>query len=199
MKKVLDIPFISQIDSVSDIDWKEKACGVACLAMVIAFYEKKDRDINDFIALGEQIDAYSEEESGWYHSGLCRIANIYGYTAWRRKWLLSKTDIDIFTKEGRTKADNDAYNEQSLREGIYSIEKSLVYETPVIVSMDKEFCDTIYSHLVVITGVEKEGEELKGFYYHNPDTRKLIQKHEYAHLEKFIEHWNKRGIFVLKK
>ena len=199
MKRILEVPFLSQIDNVSDIDWKEKSCGVVCLAMVIAFYEKKERNIDDFIALGEQVDAYSEEASGWYHHGLCKIANIYGYTAWRRKWYLSEADIAKFTEEGRTKADNDAYNQQALKEGIYSIERSLANDIPVIVSMDKEFCDTKESHLVVVTGVEREGEELKGFYFHNPDTRTAIQQNEYAYLDKFAEHWNKRGIFVIKK
>lgn len=198
MKTLLDVPYLSQFDDLDDVEWQDKACGIACLAMVMGYYDKKERNLKDLIALGVERGAHVAGE-GWIHSELCTIANMHGYTAWRKKWLLSPADKKIFKEEGRTEADNKAYDEQTEQEGIYTIEASIRNSIPVMVSVDKEMCNTLASHLVVICGMEKDGEKLMGFYFHNPDTRGGSGKDTYVHLEKFKEHWNKRGIFVITR
>lgn len=198
MKKVLDIPYISQFDDLSDVEWQGKACGITCLAMVLAFYEGEPRPLSALIELGEEVGAINNK-GDWYDSGLCTIANKFGYVAFRRRWALSKADKEVFTGEGRTEEDNEAYEEVALKEGIYALENTLRLGTPVIISVDKNFNEVGKGHLVVLTGVEKDGEILAGFYYNDPNARGTVRKEEYAHMEKFLKHWKRRGIFVIKK
>lgn len=198
MKKVLDIPYLSQFDNLSDVEWQGKACGITCLAMVLAFYEGDPRPLKSLIELGEDVGAVNNK-GDWYDSGLCSVANRLGYTAFRRRWALSKPDLEVFKAEGRTDADNDAYNEVALKEGLHTLENTLRLGTPVIVSVNKNFNEEKKGHLVVLTGYEKDGELLAGFYYNDPNARGTIRKDEYAHLEKFLENWKRRGVFVIKK
>jgi uncharacterized protein YvpB len=198
MKKVLDIPYLSQFNNLSDVDWQGKACGITCLAMVLAYYEGEPRPLGNLIELGEEVEAVNNK-GDWYDSGLCSVANRLGYSAFRRRWALSKPDIEVFKAEGRTDEDNAAYEESALKEGLYTIENTLRLGIPVIVSVSKNFDEEKKGHLVVLTGYEKDGELLSGFYYNDPNARGTIRKDEYAHLEKFLKHWKKRGIFVIKK
>lgn len=197
MKKIIDVPYLSQFNDLSDVEWQGRACGVTCLAMVLAYYEGEARPIKALIDLGTELKAYNSNYD-WYDSGLCSIANQLGYTAFRRRWALSKIDTEFFATEGRTEADNEAYDAQAVKEGLYTLERTLRLGTPVIVSVSKNFDEHNKGHLVVLTGYEKDGEKLAGFYYNDPNSRGKKLKDEYAHLELFLEHWKKRGVFILK-
>jgi len=197
MKKILDVPYLSQFNNLNDVEWQGKACGVTCLAMVLAYYEGEPRPLKALIELGTELKAYTSKYD-WYDSGLCSIANNLGYSAFRRRWALSKIDEDFFVKEGRTIADNEAYNAQAVKEGLYSIENSLRLGVPVIVSVNKSFDEHNHGHLIVLTGYEKDGEKLAGFYYNDPNSRDKKLKDEYAHLQLFLEHWKRRGVFIIK-
>lgn len=197
MKKILDVPYLSQFNNLNDVEWQGRACGVTCLAMVLAYYEGEPRPLKALIELGTELKAYTSKYD-WYDSGLCSIANNLGYSAFRRRWALSKIDEDFFVKEGRTVADNEAYNAQAVKEGLYSIENSLRLGVPVIVSVNKSFDEHNHGHLIVLTGYEKDGEKLAGFYYNDPNSRDKKLKDEYAHLQLFLEHWKRRGVFIIK-
>jgi uncharacterized protein YvpB len=197
MKKILDVPYLSQFNNLNDVEWQGRACGVTCLAMVLAYYEGEPRPLKALIELGTELKAYTSKYD-WYDSGLCSIANNLGYSAFRRRWALSKIDEDFFVKEGRTIADNEAYNAQAVKEGLYSIENSLRLGVPVIVSVNKSFDEHNHGHLIVLTGYEKDGEKLAGFYYNDPNSRDKKLKDEYAHLQLFLEHWKRRGVFIIK-
>jgi hypothetical protein len=197
MKKILDVPYLSQFNDLKDVEWQGRACGVTCLAMVLAYYENEKRPLRALITLGEELKAYNEDYD-WYDSGLCSIANRLGYKAFRRRWALSKIDESFFEKEGRTVTDNEAYNAQAVKEGLYSIEYSLRLGVPVIVSVNKDFDEVNRGHLVVLTGYEKDGEKLVGFYYNDPNSRDKKLKDEYAHLQLFLDHWKRRGVFIIK-
>lgn len=197
MKKLLDVPYLSQFNDLGDVEWQGRACGATCLAMILAYYEKERRPLKALIDLGEEIKAYNSDYN-WYDSGLCSMANQLGYTAFRRRWALSSIDEKFFEKEGRTTSDNEAYNSQALREGLYSLENSLRLGVPVIVSVSKNFDEYNKGHFVVLTGYEKDGEKLAGFYYNDPNSRDKKLKDEYAHLQLFLDHWKRRGVFVIK-
>lgn len=197
MKKLLEVPYLSQFNDLDDVEWQGRACGVTCLAMVLAYYEKEKRPLKALINLGEELKAYNDKYD-WYDSGLCSIANRLGYTAFRRRWALSKIDEEFFKKEGRTANDNEAYNSQAVKEGLYSLENSLRLGVPVIVSVSKNFDEYNKGHFVVLTGYEKDGEKLAGFYYNDPNSRDKKLKDEYAHLQLFLDHWKRRGVFIVK-
>ena len=68
---------------------------------------------------------------------------------------------------------------------------------PVIVSVEKLFRSNKSTHLVVLTGVVIERGELKGFYYHDPESRERGDgEHEFVSLERFLEFWRKMAIFI---
>lgn len=197
MKKILDVPYLSQFDDVSDVNWQSVACGVTSLAMVLKYYGT-EVPIENLIEVGEEINSFSEKAGGWYHNGLCEIARRYGFIAWRRKWRIGKRDLDYVKEEGWTDNDVEQYEIQTAAEGIFTLEKSILKGTPPIISADKDFENENSGHLVVVTGFEREGEELKGFYINDPKARGKKRKDEFIYLKKFEEHWHKRGIFVIK-
>ncbi|MDD3481057.1 MAG: papain-like cysteine protease family protein [Patescibacteria group bacterium] len=197
MKKILEVPYLSQFDDVSDPEWKSRACGIACLVMVLGFYEGKLRPIENLIELGTDLKAY-DKKYNWYDSGLCSIAGELGFTAFRRRWELSKADTAVFLDEGRSEEDNEAYNAQALKEGVYTLVETLRLGSPVIVSVSKNFNEPHKGHDIVLTGFEKDGEKLLGFIYHDPNARGEKRANEFVGIDKFLEHWKRRGIFIIK-
>jgi len=196
MKKQLDVPYLSQFDDISDVEWQSRACGITCLVMVLSFFEGKSRPIENLIELGTKLGAYNGNYD-WYDSGLCSIANELGFKAFRRRWELSKADTATFNNEGRNKKDNDLYNSQALKEGIFTLVETLRLGSPIIVPVSKNFDEHHKGHDIVLTGYEKDGEKLLGFFYNDPNSRGKRIKNEFVGIDKFLEHWKKRGIFVI--
>lgn len=57
--------------------WSNRSCGLACVKMAIQTFTGKNIPLKILLTEGLNIGAYSEQ-SGWYHKGLARIANLYG-------------------------------------------------------------------------------------------------------------------------
>lgn len=70
------VPFYSQIRDISNPAWRGVSCGVASLAMVIDYYtESVAPDV--LLQKGLASGAYNDQV-GWYHSGLIKLAREYG-------------------------------------------------------------------------------------------------------------------------
>ena len=84
-------------------------------------------------------------------------------------------------------------------EGIEKFVKSLENEELVIVSINKFTLGQEKSHAVLLTGFEKDGEKITGFYYHDPES---LDREKAAHLfvdiKTFKKAWKKFAIFVYK-
>jgi len=54
-------------------------------------------------------------------------------------------------------------------------------------------------HLILLIGLEKEKENIKGFYYHDPDAKKASEgMNKFISAKDFLELWKGR-IIVVKK
>ena len=212
--KVLDVPYYSQLTEVEiaglDDEWKRRSAGLLCLKMVLDYWHFRTKvDVPDLLSLlhvAREQKAINSRHN-WIHSGLVRTAEHFDFTAWRRKWSLSPEEEDFFKKEGISRQGLSLLGKQTHREGIMTLTNAIVADIPVIISVPKEFGDAGKSHLVVVTGIRKDAilGKYKGFYINDPynagPKRKsgAERKDEFITQERFIEHWNRRAIFVIPK
>src|SRR3990172_1948517 len=70
MRKILSVPYYSQKIDVSNPHWKERACGILCLKMVLDFLRVKTPPSDEFIQRGVTSGAYGEW--GGMHEGLIK-------------------------------------------------------------------------------------------------------------------------------
>ena len=179
MRKILSVPFYSQHVNVSDPHWKERACGILCLKMVLDFLGVKTSSPDGFIEQGVTADAYGEW--GWTHEGLVSVASLFGVT--------------MQQKEFRSQDSVEA--EKLLNEGINELVSSLEKEKPVLISAIKKWIETKKFHMVVLVGFEMDEGVLKGFYYHDPDAYTEGEgENQFVPIETFKKHWRRMAIFT---
>jgi len=175
MPKILDVPYYSQHRDIKDEYWKTRACGILCLKSVLDYSNVKTGDIDDFIKLGQDKNAYGE--SGWIHQGLIDIAGDFGLNMERKEFL------------------------NELNEGIEKIIFSLKNDKPVLVSAIKRWKEKDKFHMVVLGGFEASAEQtpnggIKGFYYNDSDYKDDTGKGLFVDIEIFKKYWRKLAIFV---
>jgi ABC-type bacteriocin/lantibiotic exporter with double-glycine peptidase domain len=56
--------------------WSDRACGIACLRMILAYYGLPVPDTAEMLRLGLDIGAYCDR--GWVHRGLVELGRHYG-------------------------------------------------------------------------------------------------------------------------
>lgn len=61
------------------IEWSDRACGIACLRMLLLAYGKPAPSITELLKLAVKADALSER--GWIHMGLAALATERGIPA----------------------------------------------------------------------------------------------------------------------
>lgn len=173
----LKIPYYSQKIDVKNDEWKNRACGIVCLSMVLDFFDKNTLSLDELIELGVESGAYGK--SGWIHKGLIDIADKFGVVLESREFKLSD-------------------NVETLREeGIKQITKALKEGTPVLVSVVKQFKYSDKFHMVVLVGFDGSEENLKGFYYHDPDADSAEEgENLFVPIETFRKQWRRMAIFI---
>ena len=62
------------------IEWSDRACGIACLRMLLLAYGKPAPSITELLKVAVKADALSER--GWIHAGLAALATERGVPAW---------------------------------------------------------------------------------------------------------------------
>ena len=169
-KVILDVPYYSQHFDVEDSFWKRRACGVVCLKMVMDSYNRYSPPLSALISGTDARGGFGP--SGWIHDYLVKVAQDYGFSAFRKE-----------------------YN--SFSEAIEDKVSSLAAGRPVIVSAVKNFSERDKFHLVVLVGFEAGPEGLIGFYYHDPDSPDDKEgRAKFVSLEKFRKYWRKMSIFI---
>lgn len=142
-----DVPLYSQISDISSVEWKQKGCGVADVAMIVNFYKPKTTTVQKVLEQGIASGAY-QKNVGWKHDGLAALAKKYG--------LIGKVH-DL------SKSDKDTVLEQF---------KDIIKEGPAIVSIHRNFDPKLsFGHLIVITGFD---DNL--VYYNDPGKHEGIRK-----------------------
>ncbi|MBI5817184.1 MAG: C39 family peptidase [Candidatus Yonathbacteria bacterium] len=179
MKKILAVPYYSQKIDVSDPHWKERACGILCLKMVLDFLGKKTPTSDEFIQTGVIASAYGEW--GWTHTGLVSLAQSFGIVM-KRKEFRSQDSVEA---------------EKFLKEGVDELVLSIEKEKPVLISAIKKWVETKKFHMMALIGFEMDEGVLKGFYYHDPDAYTPHEgKDQFVPIETFKKHWRRMAIFV---
>lgn len=177
---LLPVPCYSQKIDVSDPHWKERACGILCLKMVLDFLGAKTPPADEFVQKGISLNAYGEW--GWLHTGLVAVAALFG--------------IDMKRKEFRSHDPDEA--EKLLKEGINELILSIEKGKPVLISAIKKWVEAKKFHMMVLVGFEMDEGVLKGFYYHDPDAYTEEEgKNQFVPIETFKKHWRRMAIFLV--
>ena len=180
MRKILQVPYYSQKIDASDPHWKDRACGILCLKMLLDFLGTKTSLPDDFIQTGVTAGAYGEW--GWTHTGLVSVASLFGITM-RRKEFRAQDSVEA----GKL-----------LKEGIDELVLSIEKGKPVLISAIKKWVETKKFHMMVLVGFEMDEGVLKGFYYHDPDAYTPHEgKDQFVPIETFKKHWRRMAIFLI--
>lgn len=169
----LDIPYYSQYLSVSDPYWMPRACGVACVKMVLDSYKKETASLEEMIEAGHADGGYGP--SGWFHDYFVALFKVY--------------DIDAYRKEGMDE-----------KEGIQEIQRALEAGNPVIASIVKYILEQTKFHMVVLVGYTKDAQgNVKTLLYHDPEGVSEEQgAYREVDIETFLSGWRRMAIFISK-
>lgn len=190
---ILEVPYYSQFKNTQKEEWKNKACGIAALKMVLDFYKPTGLSIDDLYQKGLDIDGYLENV-GWYHHGLANIAKSLGFIGITRLWSIPEEYIPRLTGRGFTQEDLEIMSKELLEEGIFTLKNELNQNHPVIVSIPRDFKQDGSGHLAVLIGYDEEG-----FFVNDPDDEKQDGQKVKLSFEEFKKVWTKRAIIIYPK
>ncbi|OGD67048.1 hypothetical protein A2442_00275 [Candidatus Campbellbacteria bacterium RIFOXYC2_FULL_35_25] len=186
MIKKLDIPYYSQYDDVKDEHWKPRACGAVCLKMVLDFMKPSETSVSDFVLSANERGAFGEY--GWIHQELINVAKNFGVSLERKEF----------------KSEDKIKSEKLLEQGIEEIISSLRGDKPVLISTIRKWTEEKKFHTVVLTGFKEDEQELKGFYYNDPDYEGEDPnpsggqggENLFVDINTFKKYWRRLAIFV---
>lgn len=168
----LDVPYYSQFADVKDPYWQSRACGMACLKMVLEYHGMSAPSLEEMAKKGK--DEGGHTPSGWRHDYSLEVATRHGLSARREEKMDVSSSLELFR--------------ELLHEG-----------EPIIVSVFRNFSEKNKFHQVVLTGFEEKEGALLGFYCHDPDAPdKEQKKHLFVPLEIFADNWRRMAIFIEK-
>lgn len=190
MKTILDVPYVSQYLIGRDSDGLSRACGAACVKMLLD-YRGQTTDFLSIVREGQTIKGAYISGIGWSQVGLAALLrnhNVGAYGEEFRSVKVDATNREFLPSEFET---------GHVERGIQKIAGKIVdWQQPVIVSGIKDWKEKDKWHLMVIVGVEKEGTEIKGFYFHDPDDENKDGKNNFVDKETFRTYWRKFAIFI---
>jgi hypothetical protein len=182
--------YFSQQDESVSPDLRRKICGLACVKMIIDYYNpEQEKDINELIEEGNLIGAYDENQNGglWLHDGLVRLMRNYGISCYPQEFRSVKVNLE--TKEFEESKHEDAL----MQKGIEKIMRFVKKDKPIIASFKAGFSENTDSHLVLITGMKtKKDDNSPIFMVHDPISGPDLE----ITLDHFLKYWKKMVIFV---
>jgi hypothetical protein len=183
-KLILDVPYCSQRLDVGDPRWQNRACGMACVKMVLDYYSqivkhRVSNNLDDLIKEGVEKEGYCEH--GWIHDVLVKM--------------MKERGLEVFRKEYKS-ADENKQNklvEKAIKETINFLSE----KRPVIISAIKNFSEKKNFHMVILVGFEKGENGVIGFYYHDPDSfSREGGMHKFVPIDTFKKYWRKMSIYA---
>jgi ABC-type bacteriocin/lantibiotic exporter with double-glycine peptidase domain len=162
----LIVPYYSQYDHITDIEWKPRACGIAALSMLIAYHRKENISPDEVLARALRINAFGP--SGWVHDKLIEVANSFDVS-------INRFDIKEYSDERVLD-----FLDEALERGM-----------PVIVSVSRRFDEALRDkyHQVVIVGRHK-----KDYFYHDPEYTNAEGVGRVVSSETLLSFWRKLGL-----
>jgi len=187
----LNIPYYSQRTDVKDIEWQACSCLVLSIKMVSEFLGAENISADDLIKEGVCVGAW--DGNYWKHDEVIRLLRNHGISAYAQEF--KTVDVNIQNSE----MNPGVRSEDLLKKGIEKIVNNLNGGLPTIVSIYKYFTEKDRHHAVVIIGYEKDGDIIKGFYYHDPESKEEKGGDNLSvELDIFKKGWKKLAIFVEK-
>lgn len=194
------VPFISQVDDISDPKWHDKFCGIVSAYMVLRYWWGQQSipntpNVEDVSDYGLEIDGY-KEGVGWIHTKLADVARHYNHQAVARSWLLRDNDVDRMLEQGRldTNSEIEHYTAQIIEEFTNTLYSELSKGVPVILSVKPGFGTNGDTHLIVVTAI---AEDLSAVKINDPQTHKSEAGKELA-MDRLLEYSNFNAIFVYR-
>lgn len=190
MKKILDVPYVSQYSIGRDSDGLSRACGAACVKMIIDYRKSDEIDLVDIVREGRTIKGAYISGVGWAHAGLAALLRNHNVGAYSQEFRAVDVDID------NQKFLPSQFESVHIERGIQKIAGKIEEEKPSIISGIKYWKETDKPHTMVFIGVEKEGDEIKGFYYHDPEDEREPGQNKFIDTDTFRRYWRKFAIFI---
>lgn len=191
MKTLLPVPYISQYAIGRDADGLSRACGAACVKMVLDYRGHKDVDFLSIVKEGQTIRSAYISGIGWTHAGLAALLRNHNVGAYAEEF--KSVLVDSKNQEFLP----SPFEAGHVERGMNKIAGKIIdWKDPVIISGVKRWKEKDKWHLMVIVGVEKEGEDIKGFYYHDPDDELEPGANKFVDKETFQTYWRKFAIFI---
>lgn len=180
----IDIPYYSQYSYSIEKDWQSRSCAIVCLKMVLGFYDKniepmslieEGLKISENLKLkGREKDGYTRE-FGWGHELLIILLKNNGVLPYRQDFK------------------NPNFESEYITLGLEKIRQNILDKKPVFVSIAKDIKNPQTSgHMVVVSGIENDGENIKSFYINDPEN----EENKNIFIEDFKKVWKKLAIFV---
>lgn len=190
VKTILPVPFVSQYSIDRDSDGLSRACGAACVKMILD-YHNKDVDFLKLAREGQTMRGAYISGIGWTHTGLASLLRNHNVGAYAEEF----RSVEVDTKNQEFLPSQ--YEKGHVERGMQKIAgKILDWKQPVIVSGVKNWKEKDKWHLMVITGVEKDGDRIAGFFYHDPDDEDKDGRNNFVDKETFRTYWRKFAIFI---
>lgn len=188
MKKILPVPYISQYSNSFDEDWKNRSCGIACVAMLLGFYNLEDINPMKLIEEGVAIGGYCSD--GWFHESLVRLLRNHGVNAYAQEFR------SVYVSPENKTFEINSFEQKMLEEGTAKIIKEIDLGHPVLMSVKEGFNTNKENHLILIIGYDFSGENQK-FIVHDPDglDKKDLHGEMPVDIAKIHEFWRKFAIF----
>ncbi|MDB5194313.1 MAG: hypothetical protein JWN50_327 [Parcubacteria group bacterium] len=191
VKTILPVPYTSQYSIGRDSDGLSRACGAACVKMILDYRTGTDTDFLSLVREGQTIRGAYISGIGWSHVGLTSLFRNHNVGAYAEEFRA----INVDTKNQEFLSSE--YEPGHVERGMQKIAgKILDWQQPVIVSGIKNWKEKDKPHDVVIVGVEKDGDRLTGFFYHDPDDELSPGANRFVDKETFRTYWRKFAIFV---
>ena len=150
-------------------DEKWQSCSCGLVSLaMILDYYSIPFDLDEMISRALKINGYIKG-IGWKHQAIVDLAQNYGLKA-------SRTENDT----------------------IETLMASLERDEPAIISIYKNFDPKNGGHLAVLLGYYVANQELIGFYVNDPIGAQYKYRNQFIELNKFLEGWKKRAIYVTK-
>ncbi len=192
----LSVPYFSQISDITKEDWRDRACTIANLKMVLEYYASNGStpavpSIDELIEEGTEIHAY-DPAVGWSHEGVVRLARNHGVNAYAQEF----RSMTIDRRTGS--ASPSAYSDKLFGEGLGKIAHHLEEGHPVIVSVLPGFGSNTQYHTVLVVGVERNAAgDIEHFWCLDPFAERGQGETPIAvPLEKFKSYWRRLAVFV---
>ncbi len=187
---ILDVPYLSQYKDTKNPEWRDGACGIAALKMVMDFHKVTNLSVDELYQKGISLGGFLEGV-GWYHYALAQLAKNLGFKAITRSWNINEAGQGKLKSQGFNDEDLEIMSKEQLEEGIFTLRNELLKNNPIVVPVPRGFKVGGSGHLVVLIGYDDEG-----FFVNDPDDLERGGEKIKVNFGDFSKVWTKRAVIV---